>query len=95
MSNSSWSNLAIRLDAREQSAMRTDLRSRFGVSSAVPVIESADCNAPKLTGTRGGHFTCGGMRIRFPGAYSRSGWSNMVYICTSQVITVPIGYSGE
>jgi hypothetical protein len=84
----SWIQTAIRLETIEARKLRARIRARFSASSAVPVIVQPGNTPPTMTGKPGGHFTKGGARVYHPGAYSRRGWSNLVYRCSSQVIHV-------
>ena len=72
------------------STIRTFIRAQFNLQTTTSVpVEVIDGHLPpKLLGTRGGHFTRGGTRIRHPGAYARFGWSNMVYRTSSRRIVV-------
>ena len=72
------------------SKVRTSIRSVFslGCNTSVPVTVIDGALPPKLLGSRGGHFTRGGTRIAHPGAYAKSGWSNMVYRCATRRIVV-------
>lgn len=85
-----WTKTAERIDQAEQRKERSRVRAFFGVSNAVPVIESPEVSKPELTGERGGFFTRGGSRISHPSAYSRKGFSNMVYHCSTRMILVPV-----
>jgi hypothetical protein len=72
------------------SKQRAALRRTLGIrNQAVPVILLIGGSlSPHVTGSRGGHFTRGGSRIYHPSAYSRRGWSNMVYRCDTRRIYV-------
>ena len=50
---------------------------------------------PEGQGEYGGHFTRGGDRIQHPSGYSKKGWSNMVYHCSTRKIIVGIGWVCE
>jgi len=69
---------------------RTIIRNIYGCHNSVPVeIDSANPYAwPEYHGEPGGHFTRGGTPIAHPNAYAKSGWSNMVYRCSTERITV-------
>jgi hypothetical protein len=85
----SWTNLGTRLDNQIDAAVRREC----GVSNnQVLIVRIAGDSAPVVTGKRGGHFTKGGARIDHPAAYSRHGWSNMVYRSDTRVITVGTGF---
>lgn len=86
----SFIKLGERLDQRLYSAQRSKLREKFGVSNNVPVLED-EVSKPKLIGENGGWFTRGGTPIHAPSSYAKSGWSNMVYQTSTQVIVVPKG----
>lgn len=59
--------------------IRTVCRRLSGDHGARPVhVVPGDC-APTLVGEGSHYRTRGGRRIYHPSAYSRSGWSNMVY----------------
>ena len=53
----------------------------------VTIIPGSD-QAPETEGRLGGWETMGGRPIYHPSAYSRVGWSNMRYRCSSYKITV-------
>lgn len=44
-------------------------------------------------GERGGWHTKGGARILYPSAYSKSGWSNMVYQTDDRVLVVQADFA--
>jgi hypothetical protein len=48
--------------------------------------------APKLCGHSSGYETKGGREIRYPSAYSKVGWSNMVYRSSTLRIEVGRGW---
>jgi hypothetical protein len=85
-----WTKTAERMEQAEQRKERSRVRAFFGVSNAVPVIESPDVAERTLTGNPGGHFTRGGSPVRFPSAYARKGFSNLVYRCSTYKILVPV-----
>ena len=68
---------------------RQAVRDLFGCHNHVPVkvIRGGHLRPTKL-GRRGGHFTRGGSPIMHPSAYSKRGWSNMIYRCSTQRIYV-------
>jgi len=70
---------------------RTKFRSLFNVSSHVPVIEDGSVDKPSIFGECGGWYTKGGIPISHPSAYSKKGWSNMLYIRSTKHILVPEG----
>lgn len=86
----SWVKTAERIEAIEAAHKRALIRAKFGVSNHVPV-EEGPVLAPVLIGSEGGHFTKGGDRISYPGAYSKKGFSNMVYRASTRKIIVPTG----
>jgi len=84
-----WLNLGIRLDNQ----IDAKLRRQCAVSNnQVRIVRITGDSPPVVTGSRGGHFTLGGTRINHPSAYSKRGWSNMVYHCDTRVITVGTGF---
>jgi hypothetical protein len=87
-----WIALAERLENIDAQRFRTMVRNHFGESNNVPVIIIDGDSAPVLTGKRGGYFTRGGTRVDHPSAYSRKGWSNLVYRCSTLSITVGGGW---
>jgi len=89
MISNNWTKLAERIDSLAARSLRTAARSLFNASNAVPVTVSADVTEPTIHGNRGGHFTRGGDRIHSPSAYSRFGWSNMVYRSSTLEILIP------
>lgn len=82
-------------------AGRTWLRRYAGLSSSdtsATIVLVDGCSAPRVIGERGGHFTRGGARILHPSAYSRRGWSNMIYQTSSLRVQVgrdwtPLAYA--
>ena len=71
--------------------IRTAVRRVFGLENnrGVPVKIAQWSNMePRIYGEKGGHFTRGGSKIWHPSAYSRKGWSNMVYHCSTRFIIV-------
>lgn len=84
----SWTKAAEREDAKD----RTKIRSMFGVTVHVPIIEDEKFTEPTLDGTSGGWFTKGGSPIAYPSAYSKKGFSNMVYEGSSLTIRIPRGF---
>jgi hypothetical protein len=80
------------LSASERASVR---KNTAGVGNHVPIIiqsavtdSDGDAADWAYFGEPGGWFTKGGTPISHPGAYSRSGWSNMQYITSSEVIEV-------
>ena len=72
--------------SRQRSAIRAAVRrSRC---NNIPVIVIPGNDKPELTGESGGWFTRGGTPISHPSAYSRRGWSNMVYQRSTERIFV-------
>lgn len=73
------------------SAGRTALRVASGLSrtdTCATIVLVDGCSSPRRAGERGGFFTRGGTPIDHPGAYSRRGWSNMVYQTSSLRVVV-------
>ena len=74
-----------------RSWLRDECETKTGVNAYdthVPIYVVDGDQPPKAYGARGGHFTRGGTRIDHPSAYSKTGWSNMVYICSTLKIKV-------
>ena len=55
---------------------------------SVPVRVVPGDSAPELTGSSWCYRTRGGSRIYHPSAYSRRGWSNMVYSPSTRSVVV-------
>lgn len=77
--------------SRRRGALRTLLRESAGLAptdnfAQIDVVPGD--SSPDIVGERGGHYTRGGTPIRHPSAYGRSGWSNMVYRCSTLQVTV-------
>lgn len=73
------------------SQIRTKIREMVGVNSTsnwVPVIPINGNSEPELRGYRGGWFTHGGKKIDHPRAYSKVGFSNMIYLHDTRRIIV-------
>jgi hypothetical protein len=66
--------------------LKTQIRKAACASGTpYPIVAIPETNAaPKLTGESWHYETRGGTRISHPSAYSKSGWSNMVY-CHSTI----------
>lgn len=62
-----------------QRRLRRIAREAAGAHRSCPVEIIAGDAAPRMTGESWCFRTRGGTRIMYPSAYSRSGWSNMVY----------------
>lgn len=90
----SWTELAERLDAREASCKRRLARRAVDAGSNVDVEYAPGNDGPVLHGDRGGFFTHGGERIRYPGAYGRKGFGNMYYQRSTQWIVVGENWEG-
>jgi hypothetical protein len=74
-----------------RSWLRDECETKTGIDhhdTHVPVYVVDGHQPPKAYGARGGYFTHGGSRIAHPGAYAKKGWSNMIYICSTQKIKV-------
>lgn len=73
------------------SRQRTKVREVLGLrtTTTIPVrVIPGGALAPRLVGRRGGHYTRGGSRVYHPSAYSRKGWSNLVYRTSTRRIYV-------
>lgn len=73
------------------SKQRTFVREQVGEgkTTCIPVfVIPASYQKPVLSGSRGGFFTSGGTRISHPSAYSKKGWSNMIYHRSTLSISV-------
>ena len=79
MLGNKWEKLGSKIDSKILSRKRRLIREKFGVSNSVPVIFEENIEKPTIEGYRGGWYTKGGARIRYPSAYSKKGMSNMVY----------------
>ena len=86
---SNWTKLGKRIDAAIDARLRKSCRVS---NNRVPIVRITGDSGPTITGEPGGHFTKGGDRIAHPTAYSRRGWSNIVYACDTRVITVGAGF---
>lgn len=65
------------------------LRAHCGHAGAkFPVRILAGVSPPEVTGQYGGWETRGGTPVRYPSAYAKVGWSNLVYRCSSIQLTV-------
>lgn len=74
---------------RLEAHYRQSIRNHFGVWTNVPVIvDKGESYPPILVGGYGGYYTRGGRPIYHPTAYSKKGWSNMVYQCSTLKIYV-------
>jgi hypothetical protein len=91
----SWVTLANNIDLRERAKNRTKIRAIFQVSSAVPVIVSNEVDRPAIFGSYGGWFTRSGTPVSYPSAYSKKGWSNLVYQTSTKHILVPISFADK
>src|ERR1035438_9085886 len=71
----------------------TILRAELGgLPNCVPVrilADGSDCPL-HMQGESGGHFTRSGTPIRHHSAYSKKGWSNMVYHTSTREVVVGI-----
>ena len=81
---------AVATTTETTSAQRSQIRRIVGRSRCnnIPVAVIDGNSSPKLSGKPGGWFTRGGTPIAHPSAYSRSGWSNMMYVRSSEAIEV-------
>lgn len=81
---------------KKTSEIRSWLRNRcvditsYNVHAKIVVVDGAE--APHTEGERGGWYTRGGTPIVHPGAYSRKGWSNMDYHCSTLHVVVGRGW---
>lgn len=77
------------MDSMLTPSIRQSIRKSVGIrSTGVTVTIIPGNHRPKLWGEPGGWFTRGGKPIRYPSAYSKVGFSNMVYQCSTENITV-------
>ena len=69
---------------------RQKIRRSFGIKyTGVPVyVIPGSVQQPVLSGNKGGWYTSGGTPIVYPSAYSKKGWSNMVYKNSTRSISV-------
>lgn len=84
-------NLSLKIGVDMNSKQRTIIRRRFGVhrNTSIPVkIVPTSLMPPLFVGSPGGWYTRGGRKIFYPSAYAKKGWSNMMYICSSEEIWV-------
>lgn len=74
-----------------------ELAARKAVTSkrGVPVEINNNVDRPRLTGRSGGWFTRGGTPVRYPGAYSKVGWSNLVYERSTLTVEIPKSWVEE
>jgi hypothetical protein len=69
-------------------SVRREIRKACEAGKELTVhVVDGDC-APRKVGTRGHHETRGGSWVRFPGAYSKRGWGNMRYVCSTRRVEV-------
>jgi hypothetical protein len=74
---------------KKSSTIRTWLRAIAGTySTAANVIVVDGDQKPTLVGERYHWETRGGRRIYHPSAYSKTGWSNMVYCHSTLAVNV-------
>jgi hypothetical protein len=69
-------------------SVRREIRKACGAGQELTVYVIDGGSAPKHKGTRGHHETRGGSWIVHPSAYSRTGWSNMRYVCSTRRVEV-------
>ena len=69
-------------------AVRRFVRQLAGAWNNCPVEVVPGSAEPRVTGDGWHYRTRGGRRIWHPSAYSRSGWSNMVYVGSTYAVTV-------
>jgi hypothetical protein len=72
------------------SRVRTEIRRHAGVtrSGAMPVVVVDGSAGPKVRGRGFQYETKGGTVIDHPSAYSKFGWSNMVYCHSTRRVEV-------
>lgn len=63
-------------------------RREAGAHASCPVTVVAGDSAPQLAGRSWHYETRGGRPIYHPSAYSRHGWSNMVYCASTLAVEV-------
>jgi hypothetical protein len=69
---------------------RRELRGLAGwINGRLPVVVIDGLSAPRQRGDHYHYETRGGERISHPSAYSKRGWSNMIYCCST--IRVEVG----
>jgi len=70
--------------------LKAKIRRAIGIRNHQVVVHIVDNegHGPVVQGDEGGWFTLGGDRIRYPSAYSRTGWNNMVYLCDTREVFV-------
>jgi hypothetical protein len=73
----------------ERRALRLIVERRYARSYRnVHVVVVDGTRLPRLDGNRGHYETKTGIVIRHPGAYSRKGWSSMIYVASTRRIEV-------
>lgn len=77
---------------RAKSALTGFAKAEAGTSRVAFVSIVPGNQTPVSEGERGGFFTKGGRRIYHPGAYSKTGWSNMEYRTNTEHVTVGIDW---
>lgn len=91
-----WTSLGTKLDNKILKDCYDIIRSKANCNWNVPVVIVDDENSiPILKGRSGGWFTKGGCRIDHPSSYSRKGWSNMIYRCSTYRVEVGINWIKE
>jgi hypothetical protein len=75
-------------------AQRTQIRRIAGATRAgSPPIEVVEGDqAPELVGSSWHYETMGGTYIQHPGAYAKTGWSNMRYVGSTRRVRVGQGW---
>ena len=77
------------------SRLNSAIRRHFGVTSHAVPIEFCPSSPVGVYGREGGWRTLAGDVIRYPGAYSRKGFSNMQYNTDSRWISIDRQWLGE
>ena len=73
---------------RSASQYRAYVRAQTRAKSCRPIEVVDGDHAPKVAGDEWHYETRGGQVIAHPAAYSKSGWSNMVYCSSTRRVTV-------
>ena len=76
------------------STLRTRLRLLVGCGNMerYPIYQIAGDDGPYFCGTGWYWETHGGVRIHYPSAYSKKGWSNMRYVESTHRIEVGVDW---
>lgn len=77
------------VDMEPTSAQRSRIRAMVGRrGSHYPIMIMPGAAAPRLVGESWHFATRAGKYVRFPSAYRKRGWSNLVYVPSSLTIEV-------